>query len=199
MLLIRGTNSFRFIRGIKCKIFRITFMIVEMRTISMNHKKQITIRLIHFFLQIREQFTVMQRSQISRLRFKLAHIYKCIRFPVKRTDHRRAQILVRNYNRMKTGFLKGSHNTFLIINHPIIFSTGGRQNDRHTLMSIIGLGNHIGKMNQPIQFLHPRSRFTFIAIQTPFHRTRRLSHHQHINFTFSLRLHVLCRMEGKIG
>ena len=124
---------------------------------------------------------------------------KCIRFPVKRTDHRRAQILVRNYNRMKTGFLKSSHNTFLIINHPIIFGTGGRQNDRHTLMSIIGLGNHIGKMNQPIQFLHPGSRFTFIAIQTPFHRTRRLSHHQYINFTFSFRLHVLCRMEGKIG
>ena len=141
----------------------------------------------------------MQGGQISGTCFELAHVDKGIGLPVEGSDHRGIEVLISDHNRMETGFLKSRHDTFLIVDNPVVFRTGGRQDDRDALMGIVRLGDYIREMHQAVELLHTGSRFPLVTIQAPFHSARSLTHYQHIDLTLAFGLYRFRGIEGKIG
>lgn len=99
------------------KFLRIPFMVVEMRSVSIQYNKQITSYTIHTMLQFGKQYLVI----VIGVFIEKAEIFTIIGFLGKIVGKGAVSRLIGKKKSGKTDLLKGCKNTFLPVNNSVVF------------------------------------------------------------------------------
>ena len=115
---------------------RITFAVIEMRTVCMKHDKLFPVPFRQFFFYQFQQFIVGRI--VCRIRRVFFYKIKCVGFHPEEIDERMIITLIGKKGRPVTSFAKGCDDSFLIVNG--IEVTGGNTGHQHGYAFVGGIG-----------------------------------------------------------